>query len=684
MNDGFVNHWMEPATGRGAGLVGELVREGDYWTVAFDGREFRARHSKGIGYLAELLSRPGVPLSALSAAGSARTDPRGARGRCRLRERRRRPRTDPGRAGQGRLSKSLEDLQAERDEAEAFHDPERAERARAEYDTVAGALASALGLGGRDRRAGSPAERARVNVTRAIETAIEHLGEHDPALGEYLTASVMTGRDCLFNPGRASPVQWTTSPRPPNPSGQFEPPVTRYAESGGVSIAYPVPRRGRDRHRLRPAADQPSRPVLEDRFAAAFYRRLASFGRLIMFDKRDTGLSDSAPGEPSLFQQRIEDIEAVMEACAVEAGGPVRVFRGRPDEHPVRRHLSGAGERADPRGGVGPMGPAPDYPCGQPTEEMYAALRASPRTGGDRARPSGGTCPAGADGSAAGPARAVGADGGSPSALLRIVRMIRDVDVREVLPAIHVPTLVVQRLNDRITPRCHGRYLADHLRQARYSSSEGVTSRGSTTARRCSRRRSRAFYAGLAREEPEPDSVLATIVCAAGPLDADPDAVRRMIQANRGRLVTSAEGTVVTTFDSPARAIGCATALQDAASTSGIVIRVGVHAGEVDIRASDIAGLSSQVAACLATVAEPGEILASGIVRDLVVGSGIAFDDRGERELPGSTVTGGSSRLRPVAGARRRLSPTRASPARPARTRTRPRRPGCGPAARAC
>ena len=212
---------MEPVAGRGAGLVGELVREGDYWTVAFDGREFRARHSKGIGYLAELLSRPGVPLSALElAAGSAPG---------------RTPEEHAVAAGFGSVEgdlgpildeqakaayrSRLEDLQAERDEAEAFHDPERAERARAEYDTVAGALASALGLGGRDRRAGSPAERARVNVTRAIRAAIEHLGEHDPALGEYLTASVMTGRDCLFNPGRASPVQWTTSPRPPDPAG---------------------------------------------------------------------------------------------------------------------------------------------------------------------------------------------------------------------------------------------------------------------------------------------------------------------------------------------------------------------------------------------------------------------------------------------------------------------------------
>lgn len=143
------------------------------------------------------------------------------------------------------------------------------------------------------------------------------------------------------------------------------------------------------------------------------------------------------------------------------------------------------------------------------------------------------------------------------------------------------------------------------------------------------------FLSGLGDGEPEPDRVLATIVCAAGPLDADPDAVRRLVQGNRGRLVTCASGSVLATFDSPPRAIGCAAALRDAASASGIVIRVGVHTGEVDIHASGVIGVPSQVAARLAAIAVPGEILASRIVKDLLVGSGIAFVDRGEHELPG-------------------------------------------------
>ncbi len=629
---------MEPATGRGAGPVGELVREGDYWTVAFDGREFRARHSKGIGYLAELLSRPGVPLSALElAAGSApgRTSEEHA--------------VAAGFGGvEGDLGPILDeqakaayrerlaDLQAERDEAEAFHDSERAERARAEYDAVAAELATALGLGGRDRRAGSPAERARLNVTRAIRAAIEHLGEHDPALGAYLAAAVMTGRECVYSPDRGSPVQWTTSPRPPDPRGQFEPPVTRYAQSGGVSIAYQVLGEGELDIVCVPLLISHLDLFWEDRFAAAFYRRLATLGRLVMFDKRDTGLSDSAPGEPSL-QQRIEDIEAVMDASGTKRavlfgyseGVPMSILFAATYPERVSALILAAGAARWPS--------ASDYPCGLQSEEMMAAIEhiAAHRWGqGESLR---WFVPAAVAESAGARQRFARWErmSVSPSALLRIVRMIHQVDVRDVLPAIHVPALVIQRLDDLITPACHGRYLADHLPRARYFEQPGCHLPWLDDSQ-AMLAEIEGFLSGLGGGEPEPDRVLATIVCAAGALDADPDAVRRLIQTNRGRLVTSAAGSVVATFDSPARAIGCAAALRAAASASGIVIGVGVHTGEVDIRADNAGGgVSSQVAARLAAIAEPGEILTSRIVKDLLVGSGIAFAARGERGLPG-------------------------------------------------
>jgi pimeloyl-ACP methyl ester carboxylesterase len=632
----WFNHRMEPATGGGAGLVGELTREGDYWTVVFDGREFRVHHSKGLGYLAVLLGRPGVEIAALELAGGAAL-------------RRTPAEADAAGAGAGSVEgdlgpmldaqakaayrRRLEELEAERDEAEAFNDAERAERARNEYGVVAAELGSALGLGGRDRRAGSPAERARLNVTRAIRAAIEHLGEHDASLAVHLRANVQTGRLCVYRPDRATVVQWTTSTHPPERRGQFEPPTTRYTQSGGVSIAYQVLGEG--------AIDIVGVPLLishldlfwEDRFATAFYRRLASLGRVIMFDKRDTGLSDSAPGEPSL-QQRIEDIEAVMDASGssravlfgYSEGVPMSILFAATYPERVSALVLAAGAARWPS--------APDYPCGRQSDEMMDAIEhlAAHRWGqGDSLR---WFAPAGVAESAEVRRRFARWErmAVSPSALLRIVRMIRDVDVRGVLPAIHVPALVIQRLDDLITPACHGRYLADHLPLARYFEQPGchlpwLDDSDAMLAE------IEDFVSGLSGDEPEPDRVLATILWASGPLGSHDEAVRRGVEAHRGRVVRSTNDTILATFDSAVRAIRCAAALR---ASAGISIRLGIHTGEVDIRADDIAGVSSRVAASLAALAQPGEILTSRIVKDLVLGSGIAFSDRGEHKLTGA------------------------------------------------
>lgn len=627
---------MEPATGGGARLVGELVREGDYWTVAFDGREFRVRHSKGLGYLAVLLNRPGVEVAALELAGgssSSRSSEReaAAAGAGSI-EADLGPVLDP--RAKAAYRRRLDELEADRDEAEAFNDPERAERARSEYDAVAAELGSALGLGGRDRRAGSPAERARLNVTRAIRAAIEHLAEHDQSLGAHLMATVMTGRACAYRPDRASPVQWATSTRPAERLGQFEPPVTRYTESGGVSIAYQVLGEGE--------LDIVGVPLLishldlfwEDRFAAAFYRRLASLGRLIMFDKRDTGLSDSAPGDPSL-QQRIEDIEAVMDACGssravlfgYSEGVPMSVLFAATYPERVGALILAAGAARWPS--------APDYPCGRQSEEMMDAIEhlAEHRWGqGDSLR---WFAPAGVAEPAAVRQRFARWErmAVSPSALLRIVRMIRKVDVRGVLPAIHMPTLVIQRLDDLITPACHGRYLAEHIPNARYFEQPGCHLPWLDDSE-AMLAEIEDFLSGLAGREPEPDRVLVTILYA---LTDDHLAVAgRQVKAHRGRLIRSTSEYTMATFDSPVRAIRCAAALRDDASASGIALRAGVHAGEVEFTGEDIGGVSGQVAAAVAGAARPGEILTSRIVTDLVVGSGIAFADGGAQRLTGT------------------------------------------------
>jgi class 3 adenylate cyclase len=234
----------------------------------------------------------------------------------------------------------------------------------------------------------------------------------------------------------------------------------------------------------------------------------------------------------------------------------------------------------------------------------------------------------------------------NPSAFLRVTQMIRDIDVRAALPAIHVPTLVIQRLNDRITPPCHGRYLASRIAGARYFEQPGDHS-----LRFAASGDAEALYAEIAdflagiSQPGEPDRVLATIVQAeviadrAGPGNAawangrDRDA-RPLVRRHRGRLIRTADG-ILATFDAPGQAIRCASAIRDDAAGAGVQLRIGIHTGEVDLVGEGIAGVSVRVTCEVAALARPAEILVSRTVRDLVAGSGIAFTDRGRHKLKG-------------------------------------------------
>ena len=189
--------------------LAELVREGEYWTFVFDGREVRVRDSKGIGYLAELLAHPGVEIEARILAGDHAADP-GASAQAADAGLAFAADSDAGPAldepAKRAYGQRLRALREEVEQAEAFHDPERASRARLEYSAIAEQLAAATGLGGRDRRAGSPAERARLNVTRALKSGIARVAEYDHALGEHLAAHVHTGRVCVHRPNPIAAV----------------------------------------------------------------------------------------------------------------------------------------------------------------------------------------------------------------------------------------------------------------------------------------------------------------------------------------------------------------------------------------------------------------------------------------------------------------------------------------------
>lgn len=420
-------------------------------------------------------------------------------------------------------------------------------------------------------------------------------------------------------------------------------PRTRYAQTDdGIHIAYQVLGEGEQDILFVPALMSHLELLWEDEETADFFRRLAKLGRLIMFDKRDTGLSDRAPGDMSL-EERMEDVRTVMRAAGssravlfgYSEGAPMSILFAATYPGRVSALILGSASAR--------WFPAPGYPCGPGAQEMYDALvdiathrwgqgatidwYLQSRAGSSHARQLFGRFER----------MAV-----NPSAFLRMLRMIRDIDVRAVLPAIHVPALVIQRLGDRITPPCHGRYLAAHIAGARYFEQPGdhslrFAASGDSDAL-CAE--ITGFLASTARPG-DPGRVLATVLqvqvtserSAEDQADTWGKAARQLIRGHRGRLVRATADAIMATFDAPGQAIRCAGTIRDDVTALGIVIRAGIHTGEVDLVGDDIAGISVQVADRVAALAQPAEILVSRTVKELVTGSDITFAERGSYEL---------------------------------------------------
>jgi DNA-binding SARP family transcriptional activator/pimeloyl-ACP methyl ester carboxylesterase len=416
-------------------------------------------------------------------------------------------------------------------------------------------------------------------------------------------------------------------------------PRTRYVQtSDGIHIAFQVIGEGERDMVLVPGLMSHIELIWEDHQTADFYQRLARLGRLILFDKRDTGLSDRASGTMSL-EERMEDVRAVMRAAGSsravlfgysEGAAMSILFAATYPERVTALILASASAR---------WFPAPGYPCGRGTQEMYDALRdiAAHRWGQGESiewyLPS-----------RAHSARARQLLGRfermavNPSAFLRLTQMIHDIDVRAVLPAIHVPTLVIQRLDDRITPPCHGRYLASHIAGARYFEQPGdhslrFAASGDSDAL-CAEIAD--FLAG-ASDPGGPDRVLATILHAkpVGTPTVRETPATDLVRGHRGRLIRNSADGLLATFDAPGQAIRCAAAVLADAAAAGIQVRAGIHTGEVDLVGEDIEGTSVRITDGVAELARPAEILVSRTVKDLVAGTGITFAERGSHVLNG-------------------------------------------------
>ena len=430
-------------------------------------------------------------------------------------------------------------------------------------------------------------------------------------------------------------------------------PPTSYARSGDVSIAYQV------------VGDGPIDLVLVLGFAThvelqwelpafrRFAERLASFSRLILFDKRGTGLSDTVREAPTL-EERIDDVRAVMDAAGSERaaffgiseGGPMSVlFAAMHPERATALVLHGAMARTTE---------APDYPWATPAEALResAAEFLAPYWGRDPE----GLLTLFAPSVAEDPqtqefiAR-LERNSASPAMVRNIFEMFLDIDVRDVLGSIRVPTLVLHRHGDRVVNRRAGEYLASRIPGARYVELEGIDHAPWIGEADDVLGEIEEFLTGT-RSAPEADRVLATVMftdivasteraAELGDarwrelLAAHQEAVRGELARFRGREVKTLGDGALATFDGPARAIRCGRAIVEAARADGLEVRVGLHTGEVAVDDDDVGGIAVHIAARVGALAGAGEVLVSGTVKDLVAGSGIAFEDRGTRELKG-------------------------------------------------
>jgi class 3 adenylate cyclase len=429
-------------------------------------------------------------------------------------------------------------------------------------------------------------------------------------------------------------------------------PETRYTRVGDADIAYQVVGDG-PLDLLYCRGTQHLEVLWEHPVSADFLRGLASFSRLILFDRRGWGASDPFPdGAMPTWEGWADDIGAVLDAVGSEKAalfgemdaGPISVLYAASHPERIRALILGntsARELVDD-----------DYPIGHAAEFLDSMVELLEQAWGSPEL-IGMSLPSRADDHEflRWAARVRRASATPRSAAAQYRYMWESMDVRSALPLIQVPTLVLHNIGNRMVPIEHGRFLADHIVGSRAVELESDDA---------------FFYAHrpqpvideiarfLTGESPpvDVDRVLTTVLFTdivgstehaadvgdrrwRSLLDGHDAVVRTVIDQHRGRLVKLTGDGVLATFDGPGRGIRCARAVRQALEPLGLRIRAGLHSGEVELRGEDIGGIGVHVAARVMGHAGPGELLASGAVPPLVAGSGIEFEDRGEHALKG-------------------------------------------------
>jgi pimeloyl-ACP methyl ester carboxylesterase len=427
------------------------------------------------------------------------------------------------------------------------------------------------------------------------------------------------------------------------------PPETRYAASGDVNIAYQVLGDGPIDLVFVPGFVSHLDLQWADPRIARFLEKLASFSRLILFDKRGTGLSDPVAG-PASLEDRMDDVRAVMDAAhsnraalfGLSEGGPMSVMFAA--TYPERT-------RALVLCGTFPTGvdDPEENPSGQRWVDVIHTVRAAAEHWGE------GRTLAYMAPSRDNERERIGRgiferSAASPKMAQTLIQMVIETDVRDLLPSIRVPTLVLHRAEEFI-PVEGAHYLAEHIHGARlvvlpgmdhipfYGDAEGYAEEVEE------------FLTG-ARHAAAPDRVLTTvmftdIVGSTGRAASLGDArwrelvsrhdelMRAELERHRGREVKTMGDGFLATFDGPARGIRCARTVADTVGDLGIQLRSGLHTGECELVGDDIAGMAVNIGARIGALAGADEVVVSSTVKDLVVGSGISFSDLGTRELRG-------------------------------------------------
>lgn len=429
----------------------------------------------------------------------------------------------------------------------------------------------------------------------------------------------------------------------------------RYAESDGLEIAYQVVGDGPVDLLYVPGAANHIEAMWDLSEMSRFTERLASFSRLILMDKRGTGLSDRMPADARATpEERVDDVRAVLDAVgskssylfATADGTPIAILAAASHPHRVQGlalYAASARLMADD-----------DYPIGFPPEAFDVFIEGFATTWASEdddtslrfSAPSLVHDPRWR----AGMAR-IQRRGSTPREASRYWSVNMRIDVREVLPAVRVPTLVLHCSGDRLYPVAHGRYVADHIPDARFIELDGTDHFFFAENSERVAQELEEFVTGR-RSQHSDDRSLATVLftdivgstergAAIGDrrwrslLDAHDEITRLQVERYDGRVVKTTGDGCLAVFDGPRRAILAADAARAATAALDLPIRAGLHTGEIEIRGDDVAGMAVNLAARVAGEAGPGEIFVTRTVRDLVVGSTLQFAERGERTLSG-------------------------------------------------